>query len=527
MLKVLRKFLLNLALGFAVSLTNHVYSGEINNCLIKDSEKSPVKIITNQEKSYGSYVLFNSGVIANSEDSDIDIEFNQENPYIEIEDSDLVRIKLLRGSRLSLEKRVSSKAPLLCISGSYKIFQGSRAVKNINGIITFENPTDEEPEYKKDTDETRKKLGFVGSFRHTSSPLEIIFLGSNDVFFDGRKACDYKVIFDNFNRMGIIPIDAEEGIDAYENIPIKFSNKSGNSSVSKEEVEKLIGLRINIDDYLKKGVRNLVLGRLKDYWEFTPENCKPKLKEINFPHEAKIKGIPYGGITYFSGNIFFNPYQFSYGIYRHELSHITYFSLKREFLAKIGRQNIVQRVDEHYARYFELSKNPRVYTVSNGRRGNNRYTDNGTKDFLLGNKLVIYVSGITSDFDSEWSKIAGDYGKSVRYKKEGVDVYEYLCDSQLGEEERDKLFVRYKENKYNFLGRPCFGYANPYGGINMLEDIATLTQMAASKPNHFKDSDVNYYISVYNKKLKILRREDFITEKEYGDYVKIIKASSK
>lgn len=178
------------------------------------------------------------------------------------------------------------------------------------------------------------------------------------------------------------------------------------------------------------------------------------------------------------------------------IEHVLGTRYNRERLHQIGLRTIIifggeysDEVDYHGRAHFGEG----AIRLFSG-----RVNDTGNFEHELAHILANYLRRSDANFWRLWDSIAGQYNRVV---------------FQRGTAERGNTpFVQHYVDGTD-VRLPRFGYARGYGGVNHLEDLATMVQMIKTRPEHFLR--VMESFDIYLQKFEFLDRHGFITHGEH------------
>tara|TARA_Y100000310_G_scaffold213829_1_gene214839 strand:+ start:14934 stop:16946 length:2013 start_codon:yes stop_codon:yes gene_type:complete len=446
-----------------VELTNKIRSKDYLN-LFFDGQ--------GHEGDYVSFDLKNKKFILSSSSVPIDIlsskpiaNFKEGNPFIKIDKDDHVAMQALSGGKISilsgrinpgtgkkLIPRVITKGEFI-IDEDYKHF----IIEN-NEVISFK---------------TSKLFYAKGS---STSPIELFAQDKdgNNILKKGAK-----IIVDNFNRIAMGP-DIEEFLASSEGIDTLFSSRIHYNYPTEESIKKLTGLNIIFND-VSQGNKDLVLGRLRDYWKTLNQETKNSIKilefgsdnyflnKLNQPLVTNAFAEPNGQATFRAKELSMNLKTF-----RHESAHLRHYQVIRDYNPKLTEI------------MYELSKLEEP--------SSSEYIKLRKKFFLI----VKEEESKLSTFGGKWKEIAGtDY-----------DLYDEFGGG----------YVMDPKNK-----GAKYGLIRSYGGKNIFEDIATFVE-EVNNPSFFKPlinpQDDKYDVR-YEQKLALLHEYKFISDEEYNKILEV------
>ena len=440
-----------------------------------------------------------------------EIKFLKNNPYIKIEEGDSVNMQPYYGSSIKIQNRdAQGLIPKVMTKGGFFIEEDSKRIDVINDKVYISKGT-------WSTSQTKS----------TTSPIELSlldrqgspFLGKT---FTGESLKENKIFIDNFNRIVIVQENSEEALAKSEGIDTTFSSKIKYNYVTEEELESLTGKEFELIG-LTKGEKQLGLGRFRDYYNNLNEETKSSFKKISFLDEkGYAKNSPCGlesSACASSGKEMFfktTEHSLSLSTFRHESAHERHFSLGGKGL------NIDSEEYERYSKLENLQKEKyKEYNKIYSSGGQQKILDKLKKDIDLidGQKQRIF-EGQEKEFEADWYEIAG--GEEFYEKTSAIHssmgslgyLYKEFKDMPLEE--------IYKQSREEIFG-PKYGLTRPYGGANILEDVATFVE-EVNNPKIFApliNPESPKYDIRYRQKLALLHEYKFITNDEYNKILNV------
>ena len=437
----------------------------------------------------------------NSLDSKLLVEFLENNPYARIDKNDIFAFEVGEKSQVKLQNRDESGL----IPAAFAKGENVAVLEDAKSIFARGDNIDIE------------KLGnkYIGS---TTSPIEL-FMAKSDgsdflgAFAGGEKILGYKILVDNFNRIALIPKDSQEGFSISENINTRFSTKVSYNYPTKDEIESLTEKKITMDK-ISQGRIDEALGKLRDYWGTLNDETKSSIGNINFLEPTEL-GFFSASTEAETRNLNFKPGEFGAEEFIHESAHALQLDMREGFKDDPD----IKKIND------ELEKiNQKVVSSTNKLSSSNPSSDqieskiiDIEKDLKDNLKRQIELIDLRENifakkipFEKEWKAVAGSYDKVESIALGGV----YKDYSQMGKEESDKLAA---ENGKDWMSKPRLGYVRPYGGQNILEDVATFVEKS-DNPDFFKpllDSNNPNYDVRYKEKIDMLYNYGFITKSKY------------
>ena len=417
---------------------------------------SRTKVFFDGEKHEGKYVSFgkdNLIIASNKEDTLTNpiVNFKQGNKFIKVDEGDYVAMNSFSGGEIEIQNRDSQgMIPRILTKGSFFIDEDYKSILYKNEEIYLQ------------------KFSISNNNKQTStSPIELVLLDrtNQNIFKSGDK-----LFVDNFNRIAL-GLDMGEFSASSEGIDTKFSSRIRYNYPSEESIRALIGKELIFND-VSHGGKDVIYGRLRDYWETLTSETKNSIKYLEFSSNDYFEsGVypwkspnvnafakPDGGIVFRSGISrlpLVSDHSFDLDSFRHESAHELHMKLNRE------------------------------------------YTE---KNFL---SSLFY-----SSFQDEWIETSGEnvYGFSGEISK--------ILENKAAE----------------YRGEPLEGVISPYVATNeplqsaVFEDVATFVQSVAVEPFIFgkliNPSNPDYDPR-YRQKLDILHKYKFISDFEYNKILEV------
>jgi len=454
----------------------------------------PINVVFDKDStSVKNSLMFTKDKLKISSGDDYSIyrlNFKEDNPYLKIEENDRVQIIPDKYSDIEIDSRKGTEfIPKISInSGSITLIEDGYVVE-----------TDKDLRYhclwnflREGYFEDDLKSGVV-----TTSPVEVQILSEEE-----------KLIVDNFNRMALIPKNKEEGFGEFLDLEARYSTRLKYNYLNEENLETLLGTEISFkygySDEVSEGVKQMTLGRIRDYWE----TLTPQTKEAT---HGIIVNDEYFSIKHFSeAGAFASPYSQSmtfreddfsiyYSVFRHESAHLRHYS--------VSKSGTFGYSDEKMEEYNSLKEEEKaLLSIITNSAGLGVQVDSNIMNqyqSLRLKRISLEESFNAFDFENNWKTISGKYDTAAnddKYGKEFSDVDAY---------------------------EPAGGYARAYGATCLEEDIATLVE-AISDPYYFEFaekvfSEDNEYRDVYKKKIDLLYEHKFISKEEYLNVIRYYK----
>lgn len=413
----------------------------------------------------------NLKVSSNGDEDSCGILFNEKNPYVKIEEGDAFNIFPDKNSKIEVNTRTGTE-----LIPKINIIQGNADITEDGKTISFENGM-----------YSMSKNNYPAD--STTSPVEILYK-SNEEGFAGSK-----LIVDNFNRMAMIPENEEEYFADYEGLEVKFSAKVKHNYLNEENIETLLGTQVRFDRESTEGIRQMTLGRLRDYWNVLTPETQASIKEIEISTE-QVSSVGEIALAYASSGmnkIVFRESSDSFDLstFRHEAAHLRTYKLYEEVI-KDPTYISLKKQREDLAKEFIEMRESKPLSYSQTREYNSLVKDYNS----LTLQIIEIEEGSNIDFVKEWKSVAGEYDNFAK-TKEGYTIY-------------SNEFKEFNSRE------PAGGYMLAYGATNFYEDVATFNEKI-SEPEYFVFllSEENPHHDIYAKKLSLLNKYKFISQEEY------------
>jgi len=298
------------------------------------------------EGDYVSFDLKNKKLIMSSKGTKPELLFNEDNPFIKIDEGDHVLIRNSFNSEIEIQNRdIGGLIPKVTTKGEFSIQENSKSI-NLNGKDVF----------------ISHRRGFEAS---STSPIELImldesgdplfsritrpreefpdfsFAGEHPSFFTGSTSSfGHKILVDNFNRFAVVPDYVAGNSDFlmfYDRTEMIFSPRIAYNYPTERSVLELTNSKARMSGDIPRGRRDVVLGRLADYWStLTPEskdaiNTIGVIDRSDFDIRIKDTDLPSStcGFAAYSRDIFIREDCFNLEVFRHEVAHARDRSLFR------------------------------------------------------------------------------------------------------------------------------------------------------------------------------------------------------
>ncbi len=419
------------------------------------------------ERNYLSFGERNL-IISSSEGKSPVVNFKGDSPYLRIDEGDHVAMQTLTsirgGGEIEIQNRDPKLIPRVVTKGNFRIEQDSKSLVYKDGLFGF-NP----------------ESVWGGGTQSTTSPIELISFNNKG----GRLFGGDKILVDNFNRFAFfVPENDLEFTSLQEGIPIKFSARIKYNYPSEEIISELTGKKLIFND-VPQGNKDLVLGRLRDYWDTLTPETKEAITVIDFSSEEyfdnEVLSKKYSSdaqktkaVTLKDKTMLFRSTgeRFNLELFRHESAHVHHLNLDKipnEAREKIRLER--ERLHREFKRLFDSKRSAK--TESELIEINNKLSKlQGESIDLLSKSYKISQT----TFLSKWKDIAG-------LSEEGF-VKEYAKNS------------------------------------NEIEDIATFVEVIATNPGFFKElinpKNSKKYNVIYIEKIDLLHEHKFISTSEYN-----------
>ena len=488
----------------------------INNVEIKSKQNQNNKINVNVffdgAEHDGNYVSFGGkNLLAKAADSNFLVNFRGGNVYAQVDKGDFFALNLKAGSEFSILNRdAENLIPKVVTKGkNIEVYEDSKSIDGSDIVLS----------------RTKKIIGFESSntpIGATTSPIELSMLdkdGSNLISF-AEKGSDekkgYKIIVDNFNRMVLVPENDQEYLlkSFKDDLTFKVSNRIDYNYIGEEEIAKLTGKAVKFEN-VNQGNKDLVLGKLREYWETLTPETREAIDKINFLGKSDFNDMLSSSedkrsidnvAGFASKELGFNSLYFrddeSFELYsfRHEAAHALNFVLIDELvsqdpnLRKIGtellasQQSLEARIKENLAETENLM---------------------GDDNNLENAAMLAELNKQRESFQVEGEKItqkSKEFLEGAQVNKDWADIAGKI----------DSKIETYGKSQSE---EPKYGYVRPYGATSYLEDIATFVEAISTDSYKLAEmfDEKNPWYEVYKKKLDYLYAKHFISEGEYNN----------
>jgi hypothetical protein len=325
---------------------------------------------------------------------------------------------------------------------------------------------------------------------------------------DGNSLLEGQKIFvDNFNRIAIIPEDAEEFLISSKGVDTKFSARLKYNYPTKENMELLTGKDLKFYN-VGEGKKDMLLGKLRDYWNTLTPGVKESVKNIEFAEKSYFEDVMLSDVensedmiafANLDGKIVFRDDKgirderkmFNIGNFRHEATHAHTFQIENDFEETLPpeQRNVIKKIKQKLKDIYEKRK---ALDLIIGKEPTNKNTQEMKRlieeFFTLKDKFE--ETRVSPPFEVEWLEIVG------------------------GEE----AYVPYRENQ------PRDGFVRGYGASSFLEDVATFNEHD-TEPEFFKclmKPGCGDYDSKYRKKIDLKYKYKFISREEYSGILQAV-----
>lgn len=278
------------------------------------------------EGDYVSFDLENKKMIIASDIIGPIANFKEGNPFIKIDEGDYVAMQVFGGGEIEIKNRDSQGLiPRVITKGEFVIDEDYKS------ILRFKS-------YNKVYIEKEPRLFDINKeiTESTTSPIELFTQNTDGLNLLKEKN---KIFVDNFNRIAI-GLDNEEFISLSEGIDTTFSSRIHYNYPTEESMEALTGKGIRFVD-VSQGNKDLVLGRLRDYWETLTPETRDSIEYMEFYSDEEFNkkfkdkfsegGFPVENTGAFvetdSGKIFFKAKKMRLSTSRHEAGHARHFAV--------------------------------------------------------------------------------------------------------------------------------------------------------------------------------------------------------
>jgi len=494
------------------------------------SKKLNTNVFFDGQRHEGDYVSFgdNNFIIHfNKVESPI-VNFKQNNPYLKIDEGDYVAMKSLPGSEIEIQNRDTlGLIPRVITKGDFIIDEDYKSIKIDSKETSFLRLYNS-PKLSIATE------SFVSS---TTSPVELF------IFDDlGNLRDDSKIFVDNFNRFAFgVPIAVDEYFssndyhafyDPKEKEQFMVSSRIQYNYPTEENILALTGKEI-IFNRVPQGNRDLVLGRLRDYWETLTPETKDSLKSLEFStNEVFGNNLPFGGaeqtLAYVlrrePTKIFFrDDNRLGLGTFVHEATHVHQNYLDSDevlFNIPEDKKLLTERnfLLEQRIRY-SLEEVDLKYDYEGGTCGIRFFPPCPAIKWEETEKAKVLKLKI-DDFDKQLNSL---YAKEKLIKENGFSgKWEKIIGGY-----SDTYYPGGKKIDWTILSMEDIqnmGFASRYGASNMPEDIAEFVRIIKTSPESLKEvinpSNLQYNL-VYRQKIDLLHQYKFISDAEYNKVLKL------
>jgi len=452
---------------------------EIENAYLRDGKN--LNIFFDGENHEDSFVSFGKeNLISQNSFEKVNILFKEDNPYIKIDGGDKAEIWIPPSKNNELTKiEITNRdqvelIPKVTITGKAEIIEDSKFIY---------------------IDERSIYVGEGNKEKFTTSPIEIVREGKNE-----------KIFIDNANRIAMgVPENEEEFVSSQDGINTKFSARIKYNYIEPEDIKILTGKNIKFYD-ISEGSQDMVLLKFRDWYETLTPELKESFDTIKINDDIFKRGVlSKENAVAFAGldkSATFRSDIFSYEIFRHELTHELHYEIREKWEEEIQKSmekeiNLLkEELNNAREKYHKIQNDPPIYLGDKKLEIARKEYKKINSQFL--EKMSEY--GI-SQFDKEWKQIAGDV---------------YIGKVSIINEEN---IWEYKENP-EYEG-PKEGLVRPYGGKDLMEDVATFNEKDNS-PSFFVNlinphtEKIGGYDIRYSQKLDLKNKYGFISDEEYN-----------
>jgi len=435
------------------------------------------KVFFDGKTHEGNYVSFgDKNLIISSSGNMIYTEFDKANPYVKIDSGDYVDIIVGENSGVELTDTNSELIPNLKVLGkNVEVIEDSKSVR-----IGQENNL------------YVSRIG--GHDESTTSPLRISYN------LEGEFK-DYDFLVDNFNRMAFIPVDQENSFVGLETINTLMSARLSWNYPSLDEVKSLTGQEIQFDEAIPQGTKDMVLGRMRDYWDQLTIADQKAIKGIYIDTSEHVTkdtsgiGIAYENNQYLTFSS--SEESFNYQVLVHESTHALHDALRNELIESDPELKKIQdTINRNYQMMDELYYSTYRNVETLLQNDVKKLTADELKEIEEYQQLIVATPKLIEeldqktqekfDFENKWLINTGKYDKV-----------------ELKEVEGKKIAV-YKDPDLN-PDVSAYDYLYAYQGRNKFEDIAVTAEYATVLPEVFAEAinpSLDKYDTTYGPKLK-------------------------
>ncbi|MBI2135485.1 hypothetical protein HYU06_00245, partial [Candidatus Woesearchaeota archaeon] len=442
----------------------------------------------------------------------IKLELSKDNPFIKLEDTDTIDFSVGDRINIGIQNRdAENLIPLILLEQTPNSLV-SITSGGVNAGIRNEN------------------INLFNSFmRTTSSPMAILL--TKDVNYNGLNEPNEvfkKVIISNYNEILEVPVDAKEGIKAYDPVkdtpPAKISERLdfNYNQFTEEAVEQKYNLE------LTGSITPTVAKRLADTLDHMPPAIRESVNGFKIytrdewnsdPRNSGVAGFATGeGVVRLPIDI--------------ESENIIYHELAHELTSKLEKEN-----EQAFSQqFYDLKRKKGIdkLQVSYVRvlpGGGRFYFDVPCEGCPL--EVLAYKEGIAGLRASEFIKLSPKEEEQIKQT-----YLQIQKDSFTAKWREASGNINYGQNlgKRNVGGQNSANWADgtsdakegvvrAYGANNYMEDIATYMENIYRNPDFYKPlitppgqagHDAAAYDPRYRKKLDLLYENGFITGERYG-----------
>src|SRR3989344_2309288 len=493
------------------------YGGEVN--LFFDGQK--------HKGDYASFDLNNKKLILSSETNENFIaNFREGNPFLRIDEGDYVAMKPLPGGEIEIQNREGEGLiPRVTTKGYFIIDEDSKSIFTDTDKLfrkkVFLNPSS-------------KLASFVNSFESTTSPIEFVGLDSDGKSLHSRGD---KIFIDNFNRIAVGPnveeyfAPAENQYFSRDNLPTKFSARIKYNYPSEESLRALTGKELVFNDMFP-GNKDLVNGRLRDYWDTLTPETRESFDKIAIESEDYFNGAYAGAwdsvnrpvelVGAFASrdrSMTFKIDNFNFPTFKHEAAHERQHSIQaRENPTGLIYERMYKDIANVRLQYPDLDIWP---AITFGRGESTKVSFN----IPPGNSKM--PEGLQEELNVAARQYEVEFAVAEQSAPKYGELFDYRWDNVAGENAYwnggtgvlgDDGYWKYKDDLFRINQGPKHGFIEPYGTWNSYEDVATFVGKI-NNPGIFSpliNPKSPSYDVRYSQKLDLLHEYKFISDEEYS-----------
>jgi len=452
-------------------------------------KENEVDLFFDGKKHEGNYISLggkNLMVSSQTKGDGPKIEFKEDNPYLKIEEGDLVQMQPIGDSQIEIKNRDSEKLiPQVVVTGDFRIVEDSKTISSSSiGKVTINSNN---------------------NFQTTTSPIDLKIIKRDSY----SALLNSKILVDNFNRIAIVPEGQKEVTISLEGIEIPLNARIKYNYPSIDSISSMTSTEISFND-MDEGHKSLILGKLRDYYNSLPSEMQNSLSKIQFANDDYFENIfgkekNVGAFARGDEVVFREDERFNLKTFRHETAHVLEYKI---FINEEKIKSVINKIKDVED---QLKKETNILLdltlpISEQRDQEQREKIKFLRDEQKELKSTFFKLSqeIESPFEKEWRQIAGDYSKISERNDEGYFEYK-------------ESFI--EKVKGDGLGSgPRKGVIRPYGGSSFSEDVATFNERI-NNPGFFKDlinPSSEKYDQKYDQKLLLLYEYGFMSDKEYN-----------